>query len=369
MGRGRVTTEYRDIALQHEVLGRKLQTLIEDLLVAKAATFHVVTYRVKKEKSAWDKISDPGNDYVELLDLHDMLGIRVIAHLNAEVDSITSLLDGAFDFDLARNSDRRRGVKNKEFGYRSVHRVGTLGEGRLALPEWAPYRGLRFEIQIRTVLQHAWAQVEHDLGYKPDSSATPPEVERRFSRLSALLEIADDEFDDLRRIMDANKTAAASAVKDGVDTGLDTDSYLELVAHSPVLLRVDRAVADAVGNVLKSEIDSQGANARVEGLLEWGMDTTQKVEEALNRYEKQLAAFAGVWVGEQPREPLYFGEPAATRRFPRGISTFYLRLWMFVLSDNGLAFEEAFSHHIDWEEDPDRADRWQRAIDAAQQAS
>jgi hypothetical protein len=59
------------------------------------------------------------------------------------------------------------------------------------------YTDVSFEIQIRTVLQHAWAEIEHDLGYKT-VFAVPRDIRREFSRVAGLLEIADESFSRIR---------------------------------------------------------------------------------------------------------------------------------------------------------------------------
>ena len=64
---------------------------------------------------------------------------------------------------------------------------------RMVLRENKAFEGLKCEIQIRSVLQHAWAEIEHDLGYKSELTI-PKEVRRSFSRLAGLLELGDKEF-------------------------------------------------------------------------------------------------------------------------------------------------------------------------------
>ena len=61
-------------------------------------------------------------------------------------------------------------------------------------------KGIRFEVQIRTGLQHIWAEIEHDLGYK-SKFGVPREIRREFSKIAGLLEIADDEFVQVRNGM------------------------------------------------------------------------------------------------------------------------------------------------------------------------
>jgi putative GTP pyrophosphokinase len=55
-------------------------------------------------------------------------------------------------------------------------------------------KGVKFKIKIRSILQHAWAEIEHDLGYK-SKLAVPESFIRNFNGMAALLELADIEFD------------------------------------------------------------------------------------------------------------------------------------------------------------------------------
>lgn len=66
------------------------------------------------------------------------------------------------------------------------------------MTEYKDYKTLKCEIQVRSILQHAWAEIEHDLGYK-GKTAIPDQYKRNFNRLAALLETADLEFDRLKR--------------------------------------------------------------------------------------------------------------------------------------------------------------------------
>jgi ppGpp synthetase/RelA/SpoT-type nucleotidyltranferase len=87
--------------------------------------------------------------------------------------------------------------KSQTVGYRSVHDVVHLNTSGLALPEYPRFRELVAEIQVRTILQHAWAETEHDTRYKAVDVA-PTAIARRFVALAGLLEIADREFQALQ---------------------------------------------------------------------------------------------------------------------------------------------------------------------------
>jgi ppGpp synthetase/RelA/SpoT-type nucleotidyltranferase len=80
--------------------------------------------------------------------------------------------------------------EKERFGYQSIHYLVQVSEARVALAEYARYRAMIAEIQVRTILQHAWAEIEHDIQYK-SSVAMPSVIRRRFMSLAGLLEIAD----------------------------------------------------------------------------------------------------------------------------------------------------------------------------------
>ncbi|TMR94372.1 GTP pyrophosphokinase [Nonomuraea basaltis] len=93
--------------------------------------------------------------------------------------------------------DKRKALDPDRFGYLSLHYVASLDTRRAELAEYKRFANNGFEIQIRSILQHAWAEIEHDLGYK-SRLGVPSTTRRRFSRLAGLLELADAEFVSIR---------------------------------------------------------------------------------------------------------------------------------------------------------------------------
>lgn len=149
--------------------------------------------RVKEKNSLDKKIDFKKGKYKKLEDITDICGIRIITYFKNDVDKIAKILAGNFKIDKANTIDKRKTEDPEKFGYVSLHYVIELSEDRLKLDELKKFKGMRVEIQIRTVLQHAWAEIEHDLGYKSKKSI-PKEVTRRFARLAGLIELADEEF-------------------------------------------------------------------------------------------------------------------------------------------------------------------------------
>lgn len=154
---------------------------------------HHVEYRVKELLSLEEKLKRPGKHYTDpLLDVTDLIGLRVIGYYDGDISIISHLIESEFDIDGARSEDAADRLADNEFGYRSIHYIASLKPKRHVLPEWRDYRDLKFEIQVRTIVQHAWATLDHKLTYKAFNEA-PAELTRRIARLAAILEVADAE--------------------------------------------------------------------------------------------------------------------------------------------------------------------------------
>lgn len=126
-------------------------------------------------------------------DMTDIVGIRVIVYFEHQIDSASSVVRDLFDIDDANSYDQTKRLGHDRIGYRSNHFVCTLGESRKQLSEYRDIFDIRFEIQVRTILQHAWAELAHDRSYKL-SAGLPSEIQREVNLYAGLLEIADKAF-------------------------------------------------------------------------------------------------------------------------------------------------------------------------------
>lgn len=149
-----------------------------------------VESRVKKPQSLQKKIELKGDKYNSLSDITDILGARIICFFSDDVDRIASIIENIFDVDDENSVDKRDVLNPDSFGYLSLHYIVSLPENKNHPKEIS---NLKFEIQVRTILQHTWAVINHDLGYKTEFGV-PKSITREFSRVAGLLEIADDQF-------------------------------------------------------------------------------------------------------------------------------------------------------------------------------
>ncbi|MEO3937021.1 DUF429 domain-containing protein [Dermatophilaceae bacterium Soc4.6] len=133
-----------------------------------------------------------------LIEITDQVGLRVITYLHEDVEAVADLLTDEYvvldDRDLGRET-----ADEGRFGYASRHLLVTTDAVEADSAAGQALGGIAAQVQIRTVLQHAWAEFEHDIRYK---GSVPPEhvsdLDRRFTLAAGLLELADREFSAIR---------------------------------------------------------------------------------------------------------------------------------------------------------------------------
>jgi ppGpp synthetase/RelA/SpoT-type nucleotidyltranferase len=191
-------SEYRAKYRQMQAAADFAEGLVRDALREATTNFyiHQIQARAKDPNSLLRKLrrrayEDPASDVT------DQIAVRVVTYFLDQVDPIAERLAEAFDVDRGRSVDKRTDLGVREFGYRSVHLIVqarlTGVEGTAA----APLRDHWFEIQVRSLLEHAWAEIEHDVIYKSGVEYSE-EVVREFHRAAAQLEAIDKKFLELR---------------------------------------------------------------------------------------------------------------------------------------------------------------------------
>lgn len=173
----------------------QMQQIVSVMLQKGGIRVQSVMARVKSPASLQQKILSR-NKYSQLEDITDLCGLRIITYFESDVEQIGTLLKEKLEIDQQNSVDKRKLLAPNQFGYLSLHLVASLPAAILQLPQYIKYKHCKIEIQICSMLQHAWAEIEHDLAYK--APAISYATRRRFSRLAGLLEMADEEFNHLR---------------------------------------------------------------------------------------------------------------------------------------------------------------------------
>ena len=131
-------------------------------------------------------------------EMADQVGVRIVTYLQSDVVAAVDVLGSQFQVLADRDKGQETASKGR-FGYASRHLDLMLDPDDPVGGRAGAAGGQPFEVQIRTVLQHAWAEFEHDIRYKgtiPDAHA--PDLDRRLTLAAGLLELADREFSTIR---------------------------------------------------------------------------------------------------------------------------------------------------------------------------
>lgn len=206
-------------------LAIKVESIIKEVLDSSNISYYTISSRAKEidsfiNKAKKDKYDDPINQ------ITDIAGVRVITFVKSEVYQCCEVIKPLFDIDESNSIDKGKELGNDKVGYRSVHYVAKLTEDRLKLPEYKIFNNMCFEIQIRTILEHAWADISHDRNYKFQGVLPPDnDIQRRFSLAAATLELVDREFDSIAKEIGSYESAVEEKTERGeLDIDINTTS-------------------------------------------------------------------------------------------------------------------------------------------------
>ncbi len=172
----------------------KLTGLLIELIDERKIDVVSIEGRTKSVESFKEKISRQGKNYKDpLVEITDLCGIRIITYYTEDIYRIAEIIEEEFKIDPINSIDKTQINSPDKFGYQSLHFVVNVGEKRDSLTEWRNFKHFNCEIQVRSILQHSWAAIDHKLRYK-SKGEIPTKLKRRIYRLSALLELADEEF-------------------------------------------------------------------------------------------------------------------------------------------------------------------------------
>ena len=287
----KILEDYRAKVGRFRSFGAKLDGLILELLRAAGLNVHSVTHRTKEEPSLMRKISGSEGGYAALADVTDVCGVRIITYFADEVDAVAQLIEKEFKIDRKNSIDKRTALDPDQFGYLSVHYIVSLAANRSCLPEYAEFSGCFAEIQIRSILQHAWAEIEHDLGYK-SKLAVPRDVVRQFSRLAGLLEVADDGFTTLRQKINEYGIEVNQKIQtESQKLTIDAVSLKALIESDPVIREVDERV-DSITKAGFVPFNPATVENAITAVTDLGFKSIGELQSAIAAQAERLVRFA-----------------------------------------------------------------------------
>lgn len=192
-------------------LAKKAGIIVREILKSNGINFQSITSRAKKVSSCRKKAPKYREPRSEIM---DMAGVRIITYFDLDARKVSEIVKKALRIYPEHSVNKTEELGVNKVGYRGIHYIADLGENRLELPENTLFKGHVFEIQIRSILQHAWAEFEHDRNYK-FSGILPKDIKRRLSLVAATLESADREFDSISEDIDKYSTNVELRIKSG----------------------------------------------------------------------------------------------------------------------------------------------------------
>lgn len=210
---------YQPLVALYADFAQAVYSVLDTCLTNAGIKVHSIQHRAKSLESFGDKARLPAEDNpnqpryeVPLAEIRDLAGVRVITFFPSTESGVDRIITN--EFEVVEKTDKSEVLNREErLGYHSIHYLVKLRRNRRGLPEYARFTDLVAEVQVRTILQHAWAEIEHDIQYKA-ASALPLQIRRRFMTLAGVLEIADREFqaieDDSRRLKEEARESVAA---------------------------------------------------------------------------------------------------------------------------------------------------------------
>ncbi len=259
--------QYRELRPTLQQLADEATNMLRQALREQGVYVTAIEHRVKTEKSLTGKLELKGVKYKSIDDITDLVGLRVITFYTDEVDKVAVIAQRIFDIDWQESVDKRKLHSLDSFGYNSLHYICRLRKG-----------GPRFELQMRTALQHVWSTIEHDTGYKGDVKI-PNEYKRQFSRLAGMLELVDEEFSRLRTVLTDYRRQTLALVKSGQldDVPLSHETFRSYLDLQPF----DR-LNHRIAAVNQAELFPVGMMPYLRVLESFGMETLGDVQHFID---------------------------------------------------------------------------------------
>ena len=277
-----ILDEYSESLPQMEKLRDIVVRMLSNAIQQNGIEVTTVSARVKTKDSLRGKLAIKGGKYHSLSDITDIVGVRVITFYTDDVDRIAAMAEQIFDIDWQNSVDKRRLHQLDSFGYNSLHYICRLPSSVYKDAQYPLLNNIPFELQIRTTLQHAWAAINHDNGYK-SGVEIPREYMRQMNRLAGMLELADDEFSRIRTDINDYRRRVKQLLQNGKldDLQLDGETYRSYLEAKP-FDKLNKRIAA----INQAEIQQVPLSEYLPILLALGCKTIGDVGRMVKEYEE-----------------------------------------------------------------------------------
>ncbi len=263
---------YLDRMPRYADLAREVAYVLEKEAARAAIQIASVSFRAKSLGSYLEKIARKGYGR-DSSKVTDCAGVRLVYLYSSDLVRIDELISGIFM--VEEYVDKSKSQSADQFGYGAIHYIVTIGDSLLG-PRYDGLRDLSCEIQVRTVLQDAWAVVAHHLEYKREE-AVPRHLRRKLHALAGSFEVADAHLEQLRNQREVY-----------IEELYSKESDLQLEINRETLLSY---LSKKFPDIVRLEIGRGFFYELLEHLREQGYRTIGDVDELLMKTKKAREKF------------------------------------------------------------------------------
>jgi len=318
MNNKEILNEYSKNIKIYDNFKSKMEILLRELLEDNL-NYHDISSRTKSKDSLESKLISKEDKYTDIKEVTDIVGCRIISYFENDVEEIVEMVRREFNIDEVNSINKKDILESNKFGYLSYHLVCSVNETRLSLPEYKKYKDIKIEIQIRSILQHAWAEIEHDIGYK-NRSEIPSNIRRKFSRIAGLLETADENFCEIKEELSVYNNKIKNNKDELFNTDLNLDSLYQYTLNNPIVLEMDRYIADINKDILNETLIKDNLTTPLAKLIYSNIKTIKELDTLINSKKELILKFT--------EEFFKYFEEHDTLNFERGISYGYLTYFL-----------------------------------------
>ncbi|CAN5209634.1 hypothetical protein BH11ACT5_BH11ACT5_21870 [soil metagenome] len=266
---------YDDNVARFERLAEEVEFALKQALEATDIKYLSASVRVKDRESYLQKILRKAYEQ-PLEQVEDLVGGRVVCYFVTDLPRLRQIVEDLFE--VLSYEDKVNDAADDTFGYSSVHFICTLKE-EIAGPRYDGLKGIKIEIQTRTILMDAWANVSHYLAYKGEASI-PARLKRDFNALAGLFHVADRQFEVLSDAAHQSDADAVAKLIKPAAGGDESDKGDELEVH------IDRSTMTAYLAARypdREPADPETISEFVEEVRKLGFDTLRDLDRDLDR--------------------------------------------------------------------------------------
>lgn len=270
-----VIRKFLDLIPINEKLCEEVAYILEKAVKAENIQYSAISFRLKTVDSFCEKIkrreySDP------LKDITDIAGVRIVYPYISDLNKLETVIER--EFELAEKVDKVGKDVPDRFGYGAVHYLIMIGKKSTGA-RYDDLKDLICELQVRTILQDAWAFVAHHLSYKKETDI-PKKLRRKLNALSGLFETADDQFDRLRIERARYSADVKKRIAEQNDIYLESEINLDNLAEF-LKFKLPYREQSGIGEI----------TGLLSGLQRYGYKTLAQLDDILSRSENAIKAF------------------------------------------------------------------------------